>query len=135
MFRIMADNDVVGHVTILLQICELPPWDEFWHDLDCEVQTLAELGLAQDAKDAEIWNACQLHDVLLITGNRNAEGPDSLEVTIRKQNDEHCLPVITLADQDRVVRDRAYAESVAERLLEILFDLDQLRGTGRLYVP
>jgi hypothetical protein len=45
------------------------------------------------------------------------------------------LPVLTLADQDRVLRDRSYAGVVAERLLEILFDLDNLRGSGRLYLP
>lgn len=73
MLKIMADYDVAGHVRTLVQICELPPWDEFWREAECEFLTLADLGPAEDATDAEIWNA--------------------------------------------------------------LFDLDNLRGTGRLFVP
>jgi hypothetical protein len=131
----MADNDVVGHVRTLIQICEAPPWDEFWRELECDVHALSDIGLAEDSNDSEVWHACQEYGIVLITGNRNAERPDSLELTIRQHNEEHCLPVITLADQSRILRDRPYAETIAERLLEILFDLDQLRGTGRLYVP
>ena len=47
----------------------------------------------------------------------------------------HSLPVFTLANEQRVLRDRLYAEAVADRLLEFLFDIDSYRGTGRLYVP
>ncbi len=135
MRRIMADNDVVGQVRTLVQLCESAPWDEFWRGARCELQTFADLGLAEDATDAQLWWACQKNDVLLITGNRNAEGPESLETTIRRHNDERCLPVLTLADQDRIARESRYAETVVERLLEIFFDLDNLRGTGRLYLP
>jgi hypothetical protein len=93
------------------------------------------LGLADDATDAQVWQACQENEIVLITGNRNAEGPESLEMTLRKHNDQQRLPVLTLADQDRIIRDRSYAETAVRRLLEILFDLDNLRGTGRLYLP
>ena len=135
MLRMMADNDVVGQVRVLVQICESAPWDEFWRGTQCELLTFADLGLAEDATDAQLWRACQENDVLLITGNRDAEGPESLEATIRRHNAERCLPVLTLADQDRILRDSLYAETVVERLLEVLFDLDNLRGTGRLYLP
>ncbi len=135
MLKIMADNDVVGHVRALIQICESPPWDEFWHKARCEFLTLADLGLPENATDAEIWNACQENEIVLVTGNRNADRPESLEMTIPLRNDEQSLPVITLADRDRIDRDRAYAETVVERVLEILFDFDNLRGTRRLYVP
>ncbi len=54
---------------------------------------------------------------------------------IRQHNNDQCLPVLTLADPDRIFRDRRYADAVVERLLEILFDLDNLRGSGRLYLP
>jgi len=43
--------------------------------------------------------------------------------------------VLTLADAERVMADRAYAEQVAEALLEFLFKIDDIRGTGRLYLP
>jgi len=131
----MADNDVVGHVRVLVQLCESPPWAELWHESECELSSFVDLGLAEDASDAQVWQACQQNEVVLITGNRNAEGPQSLEVTIRQHNNERCLPVLTLADQDRIFRDRHYCHAIAERLLEILFDLDNLRGSARLYLP
>jgi len=45
------------------------------------------------------------------------------------------LPVLTLADPDRIGRDTQYAESVAASLFDVLIDVDVLRGTGRLYLP
>ena len=85
-------------------------------------RTFEEFDLSQDATDATIWQTCQDHDILLITGNRNAEGPESLEITLRQRNTPNCLPVLTLADPDRIQRDRQYAEAVVERLFDILID-------------
>ncbi|HWG45363.1 MAG TPA: hypothetical protein VN688_21550 [Gemmataceae bacterium] len=36
---------------------------------------------------------------------------------------------------NRINHSRAYAERVVERLLEYLIDIDNYRGTGRLYLP
>ena len=135
MQRILSDNDVQGHVSRLMNICQSPPWVELWHDLGCVLCTFEDFDLPVDATDAAVWQACQDNDVLLITGNRNAAGPESLEVTIHQRNTPHCLPVLTLADPDRIQREHRYAESVVERLFEILIAPDTLRGTGRLYLP
>ena len=131
----MADNDVGGQLRVLVQLCEAEPWDGIWHELECELQTFDDVGLAPDASDAEVWRTCQQYDIVLITGNRNAEGRQSLEATIRAENEQLHLPVLTLADQDRFVRDRSYAELAVERMLEILLDINSFRGTGRLYFP
>jgi len=85
MLKIMADNDVLGHVRMLVQLCESAPWDEFWREAACEFCTFADLGLAENATDAQIWWSCQENEVVLITGNRNAESPQSLEVTLRQR--------------------------------------------------
>jgi hypothetical protein len=135
MLRIMSDNDVQGHVTRLMDICQASPWAELWRDLGCVLCTFEDLDLAEDAADSAVWQACQEGRVLLVTGNRNAEGPESLEITIRQQNQPGCLPVLTLADPDRIARDRAYAELVIERLFDILIDVEVFRGAGRLYLP
>ena len=73
--------------------------------------------------------------MLLITGNQNAEGPESLEVTILQRNTAKSLPVLTLADPERVGHDASYAQAVVERLFDVLIDVEVLRGTGRLYLP
>lgn len=135
MLRIMSDNDVQGHVSRLMDICQSAAWVELWRGLDCVLCTFEDFDLSADASDAAIWQTCQDNEVLLITGNRNAEGPESLEVTIRERNTSDSLPVLTLAAPDRIGRDAHYAEWVVERLFDILIDVDVLRGTGRLYLP
>ena len=135
MQRILSDRDVQGHVSRLMDICQMPPWVALWRELECRLCTFEDFDLPVDATDAMIWQACQDHDILLIIGNRNAEGPESLEMTIRQRNAANCLPVLTLADPDRIQRERPYAEAVVERLFDILIDPDALRGTGRLYLP
>jgi hypothetical protein len=135
MLRIMSDQDVLGHVSRLMDACQASPWDLLWLDLECAVCTFTDLDLADDASDAAVWQACQDGGVLLITGNRNAEGPESLEMTIRQRNRPDCLPILTLADPDRIARDRTYAESVVERLFDILIDIEVFRGAGRLFLP
>jgi hypothetical protein len=66
---------------------------------------------------------------------QNEEGPDSLEATIRTNGTAQSLPIFTLADANRVLSERSYAELVADRLLEYLYDMDNLRGSGRLCLP
>jgi hypothetical protein len=135
MLRIMSDNDVQGHVERIVEMCQISPWAEFWHGLDCVLCTFDDFALPASAADAIVWRVCQDNGVVLITGNRSAKGPDSLESTIRYQNRADCLPVLTLADPDRIGRDRSYAETVVERLFDILIDVDSVRGTGRLFLP
>ncbi len=71
----------------------------------------------------------------MITGNRNDDGADSLEATIRNENQTDSLPVITVANADRVLQDRRCTEEVAESILDYLMRIDEVRGAGRIYVP
>jgi hypothetical protein len=93
------------------------------------------LALPLDAPDSIIWRTCQREQLVLITENRNKRGLDSLEATIQNENQPDSLPVITIANTDRVLQDRLCAEKVAERLLDYLMRIDEVRGTGRIYVP
>jgi hypothetical protein len=76
----------------------------------------------------------QSQQMILLTANRNSRGEDSLEVASRKWNRPDSLPVITIADADRLMADRKYAERVASRIMDLLADIDHLRGTRRLFV-
>lgn len=119
----------------MIDICQAPPWVALWADLDCALCTFEDFQLSEEATDAEIWHVCQENEVLLLTGNRNAEGRGSLELTIRQNNTADCLPVVTLADPPRILRDVNYARNVVVRLFEVLIDVEVLRGCGRLYLP
>jgi hypothetical protein len=132
---ILPDNDVAGHVRGIVRILASERWRDLWQAVGCVVRTFEEFNLAQDASDRTVWQTCQARQILLITGNRNADGPDSLDLTIRECNRPDCLPVFTIARVQRLRRDRAYAERVAVRLLDYLLDVDNLRGTGRVYLP
>lgn len=135
MWAIMADHDIEGHLQILLRLLESPAWQPLWTELAVRVESFTTLGLPTDTTDAVLWQTCQAHHILLLTGNRNEEGPDSLEATLQVANTPTSLPVLTLGEPQRVLSSRAYARRVVERLLEYLIDVENLRGTGRLYLP
>lgn len=133
--RIMADHNVEGHLQVLLNIWSSAAWGDVWEGMGGNLESFERLGIAPDTLDTDLWQLCQAHEIVLLTGNRNAEGTDSLEATIASLGTPRSLPVITIGDPDRLLRDRDYAQRVAAQLLEFLLDLENLRGTGRLYVP
>jgi hypothetical protein len=106
-----------------------------WNGLGVVVESFPTLGLSFDAPDALIWKICQSEGLVLITGNRNRRGLDSLQAVIQNESGPDSLPVVTIANVNRVLRDRSYAENVAERLLDYLMRIDDFRGAGRIYVP
>jgi hypothetical protein len=132
---VLADINIVAHVDALLLIWASDTWREFWNDSGFVVENFPGLGLSHDATDAVIWRTCQREGLVLVTANRNRRGPDSLETVIRNENQPDSLPVVTVADANRVLRDRAYAEKTAERILDYLMRIDEVRGSGRIYVP
>jgi hypothetical protein len=135
MLRILADHDVEGQVQVLVRICMSAEWAEIWEGLNCRVESFELLGLSPDTDDSKIWQLCQEMGIVLVTGNRNAEGESSLEVTIRDFGTNKTLPVLTIADAKRLLKDREYARGTAVKLMERLFDLESIRGTGRLFIP
>ena len=132
---ILADINVIGHVQVLLEILEGNYWGELWKELDLTIHTFDEIGLSPDVPDSLLWRRCQDLNIVLITTNRNAEGPESLEMTIRRENGPSSLPVLTSADNERVATDREYAVLTAEVLIDYLIRIDTLHGTGRLFLP
>jgi hypothetical protein len=132
---IMADHDVEGHLRVLLSIWSSHKWADIWADTFCEIESFARLGILETASDEDVWQLCQERDIVLITGNRNAESDDSLEMTIRRRGTPQSLPVLTIADPNRLMKDRRYAEEVAAQVLDYVRDIENMRGSGRLYWP
>ncbi len=132
---ILADINTQGHLYILLQVWQSAEWREIWESLNLAVHTFASLGLHRATADDAVWHVCQARQIVLLTANRNDDGPTSLEATIRGYNTAQSLPVFTFADARRIQREAGYAAKVAIKLLEHFLDIDAVRGTGRLYVP
>ena len=110
---LLADVNDGKQVRILLRLLQEEPRAEFWGHLNLTVPTFAESAFTR--ADLDVWLKCQAEELLLITANRNDDGPDSLEATIRAtQHQQKCLPVFTLADANRILNERFYAEMVAD---------------------
>lgn len=132
---VLADVNIEAHVDYLMARTQAAPWSDLWQGLGLVYVRFADLGLQRDAPDAEIWERCQIGEYVLITTNRNSDRADSLEATIRAQNTEQSLPVLTIARPERLRRSRDYADEIIESLFATLIDIEGLRGTGRLYLP
>jgi hypothetical protein len=110
-------------------------WAGLWQELALDVLTLPALHLPDDSSDERVWQTCQAEGLVLLTCNRNHDGADSLEETIRRHNQPHSLPIVTISDPHRFGNDSAYDARLAKALLIYLVDIDNVRGTGRLFVP
>lgn len=135
MIVLLSDANINGHVARLEARMRAEPWIGFWNGLHVSCVSFAQVDLDPEDSDLVVWQRCQDKRLLLITGNRNDDGPDSLENTIRTRTTPQSLPVFTIGDVDRILTDGEYAAEVVWSLFEYLFDLDGLLWTGRLYLP
>ena len=103
--------------------------------MNVRIISFADLSLARSVSDDVLWFACQRNGVVLFTDNRNSGRPDSLEATIIAHNTVSALPVLTPGESLKLLTDERYLERAAIRLMEIVMELDQYRGAGRLYIP
>lgn len=93
-----------------------------------------EVSLSEDSNDRLVWQVAQTNQMIILTANRNMKGTDSLEQVIREENTATSLPVVTIGNKERL-DEQSYREQCASRLVEILFDLENYMGVGRLYIP
>src|SRR5690242_17391676 len=115
MIALLVDHNIEGQAALLWSTLATAGWLDLglFHLV---LFTDADLSFA--STDREVWRFAQTHTMLLLTGNRNMDGDDSLEQTIREENEPSSLPVMTIGNLDRMV-DRAYREECALRLVEI----------------
>ncbi len=132
---LLADVNIQGHIEIMTKRMQAEPWLGFWNHLGLTCAPFADLGLTAADSDAVIWHRCQERGAYLLTNNRNDDGPESLEATIRTCNTNQSLPVFTIGDAERLKNDHSYSDRVIWALLEYLLESDNLLGTGRLFLP
>lgn len=127
----------IGHkfTFIIKREYHLTPLRAEWEKLAIPVLNLSSLGLQDDSPDDLVWETCQQQGLALLTCNRNRDGVHSLKETSRRHNRPDSLPVYTVFDPLRFGTERDYDARLAKHLLEYLKAIDELRGTGRLFVP
>ena len=130
---ILSDENCGKHAEIIFHALERLEYVDL---LGLELKKFKEVGLAINTDDETVWRFCQEKGYLLLTGNRSAkDGSVSLELTVRRLVTEKSLPVLTIGDLERVLSDRKYCERCAERLAEIVMDLEERHlGVTRLYL-
>ena len=128
---ILVDRNIEGPAVTLWGTLAAGRWLEL---LPMTMARFADVGLPFDSSDRTVWRLAQEHGMLLLTDNRNRKGEDSLEQTIREENSLTSLPVLTIGNVARVV-EQTYREQCAIRLVEVVLDLANYLGTGRLFIP
>ena len=128
---ILVDHNIEGQALMLWGTLAAGGWLAL---LPMTMARFAEVDLPLDSTDRAVWRFAQEHGMLILTDNRSRRGEDSLEQTIRKENSSTALPVLTIGNVARLV-ERVYREQCVRRLVEIVLDLENYIGTGRLFIP
>jgi hypothetical protein len=128
---VLADHNLEGQAVLLWGTLATEGWLTL---LPLRLVMFHEVGLPADSTDRDVWRYAQTHQLILLTGNRRKKGADSLEQVIREENTPTSLPVITVARVDRL-DERAYREPCSSRLVEIMLDIENYAGIGRIFIP
>jgi len=113
---LLADHNLEGQALLLWGHLAAEGWLDL---LPLRLVTFANVSLLASSNDRVVWQFAQDHQMLLLTGNRNRKGADSLEQTIREENAPTSLPVITIARVD-LLDSSDYRQRCITRLIEIL---------------
>jgi predicted nuclease of predicted toxin-antitoxin system len=128
---ILVDHNVEGQATLLWGDLAKEGWLDL---LPLRLVTMREVGLPLDSNDREVWRFAQSQQMILLTGNRQMRGANSLERTVREENTATSMPVITIGNVERF-GERAYRQQCASRLIQVVINIDDYRGAGRIFIP
>lgn len=128
---ILLDNDLVGNGVFIQEGLKGTGWDQL---IQFHFKRLRDYGLPANLPDRDVWRFVQTHRLLLVTNNRNDEDDTSLQATMRRENTLASWPIVTVSDKDALPQ-TDYCQRVAHGLAEIVIDLENYLGAGRLFVP
>lgn len=129
--RILVDHDIEGFGVILSGTLLVEGWLEL---IDISLVWFADVGLPANSDDRTVWRFAQHNGMILLTNNRNMKGNNSLEQTLREENDLHSLPVLTIGRVDRL-DDKLYREQCVARIVEVVLNLENYLGSARIFIP
>ena len=132
MRTILSDHNIEGQTESLWGTLGTEGWLSL---IPIQWVNFQQVGLPISSNDREVWQFAQANQMILLTANRNMEDENSLEQTLRDENTATSLPVLTIGHQERILYDAAYRKRCAERLIDILLDLDNYLGTQRIFIP
>lgn len=128
----LVDHNLEGHALLLSGSIASFGWLDL---LPIRFITFEEIELSVTSDDRVVWQFAQANQMILLTANRSLKGKNSLEQVMREENISTSLPVVTIGDSDRVLSDPDYRNRCVDRLIEIVLDIDDYRGSMRLFIP
>ena len=128
----LIDHNLEGHAVLLLGSIVNQGWLEL---LPIRFVTFKEIELSIDSSDRVVWRFAQENQMILLTANRSMKEEDSLEQVMREENTPTSLPVVTIANAERVLKDPSYRDRCVDKILEIVLYIDNYKGVSRLFVP
>ncbi|MEK0191694.1 MULTISPECIES: ACP S-malonyltransferase [Microcoleus] len=128
----LVDHNLEGHTLLLAGNIASLGWLDL---LPIRFITFEEVALSVTSDDRVVWRFAQTNQMILLTANRSMKGKNSLEKVMREENTSTSLPVVTIGDADRVLTDPDYRNLCIDRLIEIIFDIDDYKGSMRLFIP
>ncbi|MBE9059421.1 ACP S-malonyltransferase [cf. Phormidesmis sp. LEGE 11477] len=128
----LVDHNLGGHAEILLGSIASRGWLEL---LPIQFVTFKEINLPINSGDRVVWRTAQSNKMILLTANRSMKEEGSLEQVLREENQADSLPVVTIGNPNRFLEDRTYRDCCVDRILEILVDIEDFIGVGRLFIP
>ncbi|MDJ0688105.1 MAG: ACP S-malonyltransferase [Xenococcaceae cyanobacterium MO_188.B32] len=127
----LVDYNLDGYAPVFLGIIAKNGWFEL---LTIHFVTFKEAGLSMDISDRILWCFAESNQMIILTANRNMKGKDSLEQIIREENTVSSLPVVTISDIKRL-DEFNYRERCVDCMIEIVLDIENYKGVGRLFIP
>ncbi|MEH2380952.1 MAG: ACP S-malonyltransferase [Nostoc sp.] len=128
----LVDHNLEGHTLILSGNIANLGW---LYLLPIRFITFEEVSLSITSDDRLVWRFAQTNQMILLTANRSMKGRNSLEQVMREENTSTSLPVVTIGNADRILTDPDYRNRCVDRLIEIVFDIDDYRGSRRIFIP
>jgi hypothetical protein len=128
----LIDHNLNGHAVVFFGSIARQGWLGI---VPIQFVMFTEMGLPTDSDDRVVWRLAQKHQMILLTANRSMKGQDSLEEVMREENTPTSQPVMTIANADRLLKDAEYRERCVERLVEIVLNIDDYKGSMRIFIP
>ncbi len=137
MHGLLADENFQGHMPRLGQALRSLDLSDLLAEEAIRFESFRDHGLASGLDDRSLWNYCQDEGFVLLTYDKNNDGPNSLQATMEDSWIVGRLPVITVSNQNQFARDGAYAVRVASSIAEILFGgrEGEVLDWPRIFVP
>ncbi|MFQ4144966.1 ACP S-malonyltransferase [Chlorogloeopsis sp. ULAP02] len=129
--KFLIDHNIRGQAKLLLDVIINQGWLDV---IEIRFVMFEEMSLTIDSSDRVVWRLAQANKMILLTANRSAKGKDLLEQVLREENTLDSLPVITIANVNRV-SESEYRELCVNCLVEIALYVENYLGVRRIFIP